>query len=224
MQKNIKYILVTIFVLLIILFFLKYSNALNNGEGFYTNGNILNKIKPGCDPTHPLRHPTKDSNNCDCSGRHLNEYALYNSNDDRLYDSIVKCKYVEDKKKSEWTKVTNEIRYNSDSYKKCNNTPHQNAGNVYRNIRNMFQHNNNRRNTPHQNEPNRTGIEYACQPQNNSKTFALWNGNKWITGKKINNVSYYDNAKEYEWINEKENSSTISNNLAQGLNNIVIAP
>lgn len=169
MQKIIKYILVTISFLLIVLVFIKYLNITN--EGFYTNGNLLNKIKPGCDPTHPILHPTNDSNNCDCGGKHIDQYALYNSNDDNIYNSIAKCEYI-NKNKSEWSSVTNQINYDPIGHRDCK--PSQSST-----------------------SPNNSDYKYACQPNVNSNVFALWDGKKWITSNA--NESY--NKDEYDWIN-----------------------
>jgi hypothetical protein len=112
MQKIIKYILAIILVLLTILFFIKDWNLTNN-EKFTTVSDNLNKIKNICDPYNP---DTSDINDCNCK-EHKNSYALYDSNDDKNYDTIAHCNLGDNQWK--WRVVASDIRYNSSNYEKC---------------------------------------------------------------------------------------------------------
>lgn len=123
MLSQTKYILVIIAILLLILYFINYSNLTNNiKDNFTTEPSSLNRINAKCDPTILLPSST---NFCDCSGsRYHNKYALYDSNDNKKYDVIAKCNLGDNQWR--WRAVGTKIRYNFLNYRNCDKSRMEN--------------------------------------------------------------------------------------------------
>jgi hypothetical protein len=116
MLSQTKYILVIIAVLLLILYFINDSKLTNSvKDNFKTISQPLNKINNKCNPTVLV---SSSSNFCDCSGTsYHNQYALYDSNDNKKYDVIAKCNLGDNQWR--WRAVGTSIRYNHPNYTNC---------------------------------------------------------------------------------------------------------